>query len=151
MLTTGLNLRRDCAVWSIGVYVELGESCMIAACAAAFLQNEANATPTAVEDKAATPTQRVGAEKDWISEGQSAQIKNFSPKDENLVLVWDDRDPASRKPKIAIRPDPLCPQDFQIWQGAQKLAQVTGPIPTGVGEITFLPLSTATALGFAPN
>jgi hypothetical protein len=87
----------------------------------------------------------------WIAQEHAAQIHDFEPAQDALVLVWDDRTPDAREPQVHIAEDTAQPGQLQVWMGRRMMAQIGGPAPLAEADLALVPLSVAQDLGFAPD
>ena len=85
---------------------------------------------------------------DWLVSGDAAEIMDYTPADDSLVLVWDDSAATSNEPQISITADPDTLDQSLIWMNGEVVATVNGTdiLP---GDIALIPLSTALHLGLA--
>ncbi|KEJ90389.1 calcium-binding protein [Sulfitobacter donghicola] len=87
---------------------------------------------------------------DWLASGESAQVTDFSPLEDNLVLIWDDSVGSENEPQIQITFDPENEDQSLVMLDGAVVATVNGNdlLPS---DIALIPLSTATHLGLAAS
>ena len=83
---------------------------------------------------------------EWLVEGDDAQILDYTPGDDSLVLIWDDGD--SDVPDVQIADDPEVEGRTIIMMNGAVVASVNGT-DLQPGDIALVPLSSAVTLGFA--
>ncbi|MBB3994367.1 Ca2+-binding RTX toxin-like protein [Sulfitobacter undariae] len=83
---------------------------------------------------------------DWITSGEAAQILDYAPEEDNIVLLWDDSAGDSAEPQISLSDDPDTTEQTLILMDGAVVAVVNGS-DLELGDITLIPYSTATHLG----
>lgn len=85
---------------------------------------------------------------DWLTQGEAAQIMDYTASDDSLLLVWDDTEPDSEEPHITLSADPDVADQTLVFLDGSVVATVNGTdlVP---GDIALIPLSTATQVGLA--
>lgn len=82
----------------------------------------------------------------WIAEDQSTTITDFEPGRDTLLFVWDDTTDDSAPSDITVQTDPSNAAELQVWQGEEKMAQVSGAADLAPVDISLISLSSAEAL-----
>jgi len=87
---------------------------------------------------------------DWLSTGEAAQIMDYAPHDDSLVLVWDDSSADTAEPRIKVVINPEAADQTLIYLDDAIVASVNGTdlVP---GDIALIPLSTATQFGLTDS
>lgn len=85
---------------------------------------------------------------DWLASGEAAQIMDYDPEDDSLVLIWDDSVANSTEPQITVTSDPDEDDQTLVWMGGTIVATVNGS-DLAPSDIALIPLSTATQVGLA--
>ncbi|MEM7520703.1 MAG: hypothetical protein AAF307_06655 [Pseudomonadota bacterium] len=83
----------------------------------------------------------------WLGGQAPACIDDFEPKDETILLIWDDTQPDSTAPNAALTAHPSKPGRLQVRIGATVMADVSGPRALSHMRLTLLPLSQARSIG----
>ncbi len=87
-----------------------------------------------------------GTEVPWDRLDGKATITDFTPEEESLVFVWDDRAVSEPPQEVTVELDPDKDGELQVWMGSEVLAQVQGQTALKSADIAFIPLSSAEAL-----
>ncbi|WP_298915544.1 hypothetical protein [uncultured Roseobacter sp.] len=87
---------------------------------------------------------------DWITQGNGAEILDYEPEHDSLMLVWDDTSISADEPDVTVDPDPDDPEVMHISMNGVSVAEIYGDTELSVADLTLIPLSSAEAIGLEP-
>lgn len=87
---------------------------------------------------------------DWITEGPPAEVLDYEPAKDSLMLVWDDLAPDGHEPTVSVESDPFDAEVMHIVMNGKSVAEIYGDPALSVADITTIPLSSALIVGLEP-
>ena len=87
---------------------------------------------------------------DWITEGPPAEVLDYEPAKDSLMLVWDDLAPDGHEPTVSVERDPFDAEVMHIVMNGKSVAEIYGDPALSVADITTIPLSSALIVGLEP-
>jgi len=87
---------------------------------------------------------------DWISKGKPAEVLDYEPSKDSLMLVWDDLASDGREPRVSVECDPFDAEVMHILMNGKSVAEIYGDPALTVADITTIPLSSALIVGLEP-
>jgi len=83
---------------------------------------------------------------DWIEGDRAAEVMDFDPQEDSLLLVWDDTASAAEAPDVSVAPDPENNDQMQVHVGDAIVALVNGR-SLFAADLSLIPLSSAIVSG----
>ena len=87
---------------------------------------------------------------DWIAEGHTAEVLDYEPAKDSLMLVWDDLATEGKEPLVTVESDPFDTEVMHILLNGKSVAEIYGDPALSVADITTIPLSSALIVGLEP-
>ena len=87
---------------------------------------------------------------DWITKGHPAEVLDYEPAKDSLMLVWDDLARTADEPDVTVESDPFDAEVMHILMNCKSVAEIYGDPELTVADITLIPLSSALIVGLEP-
>ena len=88
---------------------------------------------------------------DWITQAETPEIIDYTARDEQLVLVWDDMTEGAAEPEVAVSADPDDPDVVHVEMNGAPLAEIHGEPGLTLADIALVALSSALIAGLKPS
>ena len=84
---------------------------------------------------------------DWIADTHPAEVLDYDPREDSLVLVWDDTDGETNAPDPTLTDHPTDSDRTLIFLGDSLIGNIKSEVAFDLGDVTLVPLSAAGAIG----
>lgn len=88
---------------------------------------------------------------EWLRQGGPEEVVDYNAETDRLLLVWDDRTARAANLRLAVCEDPHDAEVKHITMNGRRVAEVYGAPDLQPGDITVIPLSGVSRIGFEPT
>ena len=84
---------------------------------------------------------------DWIANSNPAEVLDFDPSADTMMLVWDDSVDSAEAPEPSLMDHPTDADQKLVFLGDTLIASVKGDTAFDIDDLTLVPLSAAGVMG----